>query len=216
MGGRTAVTVDVARVPRVRLPQGTTLERIYRARDGEGRPRAPWYFSSRGEGRQGRFDLAHPAGTCYLASDLDSAFRETFRGARVIAQDDVAARGAVTATATLASAPWADLAHELATEGGVTLDTFSGSEYLDTQTIADRCHDSGDRGVISLIRHQSDGAGRGYSMFGAAGPSDEAPAGWAAESEALKDRVPQLSSHLASRIRAVPRSMRPTSPTLGT
>lgn len=211
MGGRTAVTVDVARVPRVKLSKGITLERIYRARDAEGRPRAPWYFSSRGEGHQGRFDLAHPAGTCYFASDLDSAFRETFRGARVIAEADVAARCVLAATATRVSAPWADLTHARATEGGVTLDTFSGSDYVDTQAIADGCHDSGDRGVISLVRHQSDGAGRGYSMFGAAGPSDKPPAGWIGESEPLHNRVDQLAPHLASRIRAVPRSMRPTS-----
>jgi hypothetical protein len=211
MGGRTAVTVDVARVPRVKLSKGSTLERIYRARDAEGRPRAPWYFSSRGEGHQGRFDLAHPAGTCYLAGDLDSAFRETFRGARVIAEDDVARRRVLTVRSTRTSAPWADLAHELASEGGVTLDAFSGSDYAETQAIAAACHDSADRGVISLIRHQSDGAGRGYSMFGAAGPSDEPPSGWIGESEPLRNRVDQLAPHLRSRIRAVPRAMRPTS-----
>lgn len=205
------MNVDVARVPRVELPKGTTLERIYRARDAEGRPRAPWYFSSRDEGQGGRFDLAHPAGTCYLAGDLDSAFRETFRGARVIAEDDVARRHVLTARATRASAPWADLAHELATEGGVTLDAFGGSDYVDTQAIAAGCQVSGDRGVISLIRHQSDGVGRGYSLFGAAGPSDEPHAGWTAEAASLGNRVDQLSPHLRSRIRAVPRAMRPTS-----
>lgn len=206
------MTIDVARVPRVELLRGTTLERIYRAHEADGRPRAGWYFSSRGEGRGGRFDLATPAGTCYLAGDLDLAFRETFREALVIAEDDVAGRRVLTARATRVSAPWADLAHELAAEGGVTLDAFSGSDYADTQAIADDCQISGDRGVISLIRHQSDGAGRGYSMFGAAGPSDEPPAGWAAEAELLLNRVDQLAPHLRSRIRAVPRSMRPTKP----
>ena len=204
--------VDVARVPRVELPKGTALERIYRARDAEGRLRAPWYFSSRDEGQGGRFDLAHPAGTCYLAGDLDSAFRETFRGARVIAEDDVARRHVLTARATRESAPWADLAHEFATEGGVTLDAFSGSDYGVTQAVADGCQVSGDRCVISLIRHQSDGAGRGYSMFGAAGPSDEPPAGWTAEVASLGSRVDELAPHLRSRIRAVPRAMRPTNP----
>lgn len=203
--------VDVARVPRVKLPKGTTLERIYRPYDAEGRLRGPWYFSSRDEGKGGRFDLAQPAGTCYLAGDLDSAFRETFRGARVIAEDDVAGRRVLTARATRVSAPWADLAHELAAEGGVTLDAFSGSDYADTQAIADDCQISGDRGVMSLVRHQSDGAGRGYSMFGEAGPSGAPPAGWAAEVAPLLNRVDQLAPHLRSRIRAVPRAMRPTS-----
>lgn len=185
MGARTAVKVDVARVPRVELPKGTTLERIYRVRDAEGRPRSPWYFSSRDEGEGGRFDLAQPAGTCYLAGDLDSAFRETFRGARVIAEDDVARRHVLTARATRASAPWADLSHELAAEGGVTLDAFSGPDYVDTQA------------------------------FGAAGPSDEPSAGWTAEQASLLDRVDHLAPHLRSRIRPVPRAMRPTNPHLG-
>lgn len=211
MGECTAVKVDVARVPRVRLPKGVALMRIYRTRDGEGRPRAPWYFSSKVDGQGGRFDLTHPSGTCYLAGDLDSAFRETFRGARVVAELDVAARGLLTVTATRVSTPWADLTHELASGGGITLDTFSGSDYADTQDLAEGCQQRGDRGVISLIRHQSDGAGRGYSMFGAAGSSNDPPAGWAAETEPLRNRVDQLAPHLRSRIRAVPRSMRPTS-----
>ena len=211
MGARTAVTVDVARVPRVELAKGTTLERIYRAREADGRLRAGWYYSSRGEGRGGRFDLATPAGTCYLAGELDSAFRETFRGTLVVAEEDVARRRVLIATATRASTPWADLAHELASEGGVTLDTFSNSDYADTQAIADGCQERGDRGVISLIRHQSDGAGRGYAIFGVAGLADEPPAGWTAKSEPVRDRLDQLAPHLRSRIRAVPRSMRPTS-----
>lgn len=203
--------VDARQLPRVTLPKGTILERIYRARDSQGRPRAPWYFSSRGDAREGRFDLAHPAGTCYLAGDVDSAFRETFRGARVIAEDDVTARRVLTATAARATGPWADLTDDLATEGGVTLDTFSGSDYADTQALADVCHERGDRGAISLIRHQSDGSGRGYSMFAGAGPSEEPPEEWTAETAPLRDRIRELSPHLASRIRAVPRSMRPTS-----
>lgn len=212
MGACPAVKVDARRLPRVTLPKGSTLERIYRARDAQGRPRAPWYFSSRGDAREGRFDLAHPAGTCYLAGDVDSAFRETFRGAHVIAEDDVTARRVLTATAARASGPWADLTDDVATEGGVTLDTFSGSDYGDTQALADDCHARGDRGVISLVRHQSDGSGRGYSMFAGAGPSDEPPAEWTAETVPLRDRVSDLSPHLASRIRVVPRSMRPTIP----
>ena len=203
--------VDARQLPRVTLPEGTILERIFRARDAEGRPRAPWYFSSRGDAREGRFDLAHPAGTCYLAGDVDSAFRETFRGARVIAEDDVTARRVLTATAARATGPWADLTDDLATEGGVTLDTFSGSDYADTQALASACHERGDRGVISLIRHQSDGSGRGYSMFAGAGPSGAPPEEWTTETAPLRDRIRELSPHLASRIRAVPRSMRPTS-----
>lgn len=203
--------VDARQLPRVTLPKGTILERIYRARDSQGRPRAPWYFSSRGDAREGRFDLAHPAGTCYLAGDVDSAFRETFRGARVIAEDDVTARRVLTATAARATGPWADLTGDLATEGGVTLDTFSGSDYADTQALASACHERGDRGVISLIRHQSDGSGRGYSLFAGAGPSEAPPEEWTTETAPLRDRIRELSPHLASRIRAVPRSMRPTS-----
>lgn len=203
--------VNARRLPRVKLPKGTTVERIYRDRDAERRPRAPWYFSSRNSAREGRFDLAHPAGTCYLAGDLNAAFRETFRGALVVSEDDVAVRRLLTATAGRTIGPWADLTDDLATEGGVTLDTFGGSDYTDTQALAADCHVRGDRGVISLIRHQSDGSARGYSIFGTAGPSDEPPTGWNAETAPLHDRISRLAPHLMSRIRAVPRSMRPTS-----
>ena len=204
--------VDVAVVPRVRLAKGTALERIYRAPGGDGRSRSPWFYSSGGDGSGGRFDLAHPGGTCYLAGDLDSAFREAFRGARVIADVDVVQRRVLTATATRVSAPWADLTHELAADGGVTLDTFSGADYADTQEVARQCHASGDRGIISLIRHQSDGSARGYSMFAEAGPSSDPPKGWAAQTAPLRDRASQLAPHLRSRIRAVPRSLRATIP----
>ncbi|MGI9196855.1 MAG: RES domain-containing protein [Candidatus Nanopelagicales bacterium] len=204
--------MEVALVPRARLPKGTMLDRIYRASDAEGRARSAWFYSSRGSGGGGRFDLPHPAGTCYLAGDLDTAFREVFREARVIAEDDVACRRALTATAIRASAPWADLAHELATEAGVSLDVFSGSGYAGTQALAGDCHARGDRGVISLIRHQSDGTARGYALFGATGPAAAAPEGWTARTGPLREHLGRLSPHLQARIRAVPRSMRPTTP----
>lgn len=211
MGALTAVNVDVAQLPRARLPKGTSLERIFRRRDSDGRPRSPWFYSARGAGSGGRFDLAQPHGTCYLAGELDAAFQEAFRGAQVVADDDVARRHVLTATATEVSAPWADLAHEHATEAGVSLDTFSGSAYADTQALAAGCYARGDRGVISLIRHQSDGTARGYSMFGPAGSVEESPDGWDARTSALSDCLDRLSTHLRSRIHAIPKSMRPTS-----
>ena len=206
------MNVDITRVPRARLPKATTLERIYRGLDASGRPRSPWFYSSSDAGAAGRFDLAEPHGTCYLAGDLDAAFLETFRGARVIAEKDVARRRVLTATASRPSAPWADLTHELATEAGVSLDVFSGSGYSDTQALAAECHASGDRGVISLIRHQSDGTARGYSMFGQAGPAEEAPGGWVAQTAALRECLQRLAPHLRSRVRAVPRTMRASTP----
>lgn len=204
--------VDIARVPRARLPKATTLERIYRGLNSDGRSRFPWFYSSRGAGTGGRFDLAQPHGTCYLADDLDSAFQETFRGARVIAEDDVARRRVLTVTASRVSTPWVDLTHELATEAGVSLDVFSGSAYGDSQALAAECHASGDLGVISLIRHQSDGTARGYSMFGPAGPAEEAPDGWDGQTAPLRECLDGLSPHLRSRIRAVPRTLRASAP----
>lgn len=206
------MTPDASRIPRVTLSKGTRLERVYPAFDAEGQPRSPWFFSARGIGAEGRFDLAPPKGTCYLAGDLDAAFAETFRGALLIAHEDVERRRALVATAMLKSEPWADLTSERATEAGVTLDLFGGSDYSASQAIADQCFESGDRGVVSLIRHQSHGTARGYSLFGEAGPCDHPPEGWTVQTIGLRDCLDGLAPHLRARVRAVPRAMRPTNP----
>lgn len=57
---------DLGGFPEYRTPAGTLLHRAHLARRG------PWWFSSGG----GRFDLAAPRGTCYLASTATAAVRE--------------------------------------------------------------------------------------------------------------------------------------------
>jgi RES domain len=51
--------------------------------------RGPWWFSSSGDGR---FDLSHGRGTCYLAGQPIGAFLEVFRASTVVPAAEVAVR----------------------------------------------------------------------------------------------------------------------------
>ena len=64
-----APPAELSRFPRARLTSDTVL---YRAHT---RGRSPWWFSS---DLSGRFDLLAPHGTCYLATDVETALRERF------------------------------------------------------------------------------------------------------------------------------------------
>jgi RES domain len=65
---------DLSGFPRSRLLPSTPLYRAHTA------GRSPWWFSS---DSSGRFDLIQPNGTCYLATDIDTALRERFGHALV-------------------------------------------------------------------------------------------------------------------------------------
>ncbi|MGH2350676.1 MAG: RES domain-containing protein, partial [Chloroflexota bacterium] len=60
--------------------------RLYRIHQHD---RGPWWFSHDGSGR---FDLAPPSGTCYLAAEPLGAFIEVFREISFISRASVSAR----------------------------------------------------------------------------------------------------------------------------
>lgn len=64
-----APPADLSGFPRSRLLPSKLLFRAHTA------GRSPWWFSS---SLEGRFDLIKPNGTCYLATDVDTALRERF------------------------------------------------------------------------------------------------------------------------------------------
>ena len=179
--------ITVTGIPRYALRTGTSIHRIFRRFDADGRRRGPWFFSSAGAATAGRFDLAPPRGTCYFASTPVGAWLEVFRGTRLVDPIDVRRRHLATATRSGSPLRLGDLASPRAAAAGVTLDVAATSDYGPTQSLATALDQRGDDGVRALLRHDPSGASRNVALFGHAGaPSRQF--GWrVARSEPWRD-----------------------------
>lgn len=156
---------DLQGFPRRTLGPETELCRVVRKDLG------PWWFNSTGAGR---FDLAEPKGTCYLATDELAAVLE------VVGPD----RSAGTITTELLSGrrlhklrvpekhSLADLTHRRAAGFGVTLEISSTPRYGLTRAWAKALSRAAHQGLFYFARHDP-GAGRSVALFGASGTRED-------------------------------------------
>lgn len=155
----------------VRSVADLELHRVRRAEHG------PWWFSSIDPAQpeeSGRFDLATPHGSCYLATSAIAAVLEHFQGFSqgVVSQDALRERRRAQLLAPPSAPNAADLAEPGALAVGVTL-ALSGSNgqlrWL-TQLWAHALHASGWAALHHPVQHDPSGAKRGVTLFDTAGP----------------------------------------------
>lgn len=141
--------------------RGSIFHRV--TREGRG----PWWFSN---DRAGRFDLAAPRGTCYLADDALVALLEVLGAAAsspVI--DPGLLDGRVVWSVELPEqCDAADLTARAARRFGVTAEVSTTTAFALTQRWASALAAAGFGGVRYRARHDPAG-GRCLALFGAAG-----------------------------------------------
>ncbi len=175
--------------PRRRLPPTAPLYRIHRL------DRAPWWFSHDGSGR---FDLATPRGTCYLAEEPLGAFVEVFRAMAVVPSAEVDARRVSTLHAPR---PFvlADCTSRRARAFGITAAIHSGEDYTRTQAWAAALAAAGFDGVRYLLSHDPAQRSVGVALFGPAGLAQ-----WPVEATGPVDSTVILRARREFGIRVVP------------
>lgn len=122
----------------------------------------PWWFSSDGHGR---FDLAPPAGTCYLSWSPLGAFVEVFRDFAFVAAADVAAR-ALSSLRIPDDVVLADCTSPRARGFGVTAAIHSTSDYATTRAWAIAFRDRGYDGMRYFCGHDPSQREIGVALFG--------------------------------------------------
>ncbi len=153
---------DLSGFPSFRL-RGSRV-RIHRATVG------PWWFNSDlGQ----RFDLAAPAGTCYLADRPIGAFIEVFRGfaGGLIPESEITTRR-IARLRPPHSLRLADLLNERAAEFGVTAELGAMSDYACSQAWAGALARAGFDGIRYHLRHDPASRLVGIAVFGTAGERD--------------------------------------------
>ncbi len=128
----------------------------------------PWWFSSDGSGR---FDLAPPGGSCYLAETPLGALIEHFDGISVIPRDDLEQRRVSTLRPTR-PLRLADCTSPSARRFGADLALSAGSNYTRTQRFAAWFQDGGLQGVRYFLRNDPTATLIGIALFGTAGEQD--------------------------------------------
>ena len=151
---------DVRRLsefPKTSLKVQDILWRV--TRKGHG----PWWF---GSSMAGRFDLAKPEGTCYLAADAVAAllevvgpYRVTGFISRTFLEQRLLYRLQMPEGKQLA-----DLTSRRGTEFGLTLEIHSVVPYDHPQAWAAALRRAGFDGLRSMVRHDPAG-GRGFALF---------------------------------------------------
>jgi hypothetical protein len=131
----------------------------------------------------GRFDLARPCGTCYLASSPQTALRERC-GAKLldhgVLTTDEAARIAVSVLAVPKPHGLADMRSSRAAAFGATREINTIVPYDLPQRWAATLADSGAEGIRYDARFSTSPTAVAYAIFGDAGeaawPTDSSPA----------------------------------------
>lgn len=166
---------DITGFPSTLLRKGKTLYRAHSVKFG------PWFFAS-DDG--GRFNLDAPHGTCYLATDEETALRERLG-------PDMSRRGLVSpgwADETVVSklqvqrgGRLADTTHADCPRHGLTREiaTYTGNRYTLTRLWATKFHGLGLRGVRYESRFTTAAKPNAYALFDSSGakpwPGDPAP-----------------------------------------
>jgi len=149
---------DLAGFPVWHVHAGTVLCRVTTSGLG------PWWFSS---GGAGRFDLAPPRGTCYLADDEVGALLEVL-GPVVVVSSSWAGRLSMWHLGLPHQCSAADTTVRAARGFGVTAELASMTPYALPQRWAAAFAATGHQGVRYRVRHDPGGS-RALALFGATG-----------------------------------------------
>lgn len=180
---------DLAGFPGRRLLPTQPLFRIHR------HGRDPWWFSHDGSGR---FDLAAPRGTCYLAEDALGAFVEVFRTTAAVPDAEIAARR-VSVLHVPETLVVADCTARRARAFGITAAIHASEDYRRTQAWARALAEAGFGGVRYLVSHDPAQRLVGIALFGRAGA-----AAWPVASMEPIGRQMLLAARRSFGIRVVP------------
>lgn len=179
----------------------TTDRTLYRAHSpGNG----PWWFAS---APGGRWDLAKPYGTVYLADSPEAALRE--RIGRVLSRrlrltDAEVDASRVSELHVPGNVRLADLCSGRAADYGITREIHTVTPYAVTRAWAAAFHDAGMGGVRYDARF-STGRARAYAVFGDAGTRS-----WPDDPTPLNGR--EVADAAGIEVVSVPHSVRTVSP----
>jgi hypothetical protein len=174
-------------LPRVRLG-GRTLWRVFQRHRGQ-----PWFFASApadDPSAGGRFDLAAPDGTCYLATSKITAVLEALQefGEGLLPDSALHRRAAAEIQAPATAPAAAQLTAASARGKGVTAGLWAGEDRVCTQAWAASLHRAGWRAAYHGVAHDPAGRLRAVALFDRAGahpPYDDAA--WTYVVEPLDD-----------------------------
>jgi hypothetical protein len=131
-----------------------------------GHGKQPRWFSCSGAGR---FDLATPDGTCYLAESEVITLLETWGGLQVVPNYKAAERDSSSLRLDK-GVTVADLTSNLAIQYGVTSEIFSTTDYGLTQLWASALRQAGFGGIRYWARHDLAHSAGCLALFGPADP----------------------------------------------
>lgn len=172
---------------------GVTLHRVWRHRSSDGTVRPdPWCFASIPDEPSdgGRFDLAAPMGTCYLATSAAAAVLEALQAhLRNLPTDELVVRRRAEAIAPADAPKAAKLtAQRLAGEHGVTAELWAGPDRLRTQAWAAALRRDGWWATYAGVAHDPSGRLRAVALFDHAGAHPPTLGGpWSHTAAALHD-----------------------------
>jgi hypothetical protein len=148
--------------------------------------RAPWWFSSIGDGR---FDpVGTGMGACYLAEAPLGAWVEVFRKRQLFPEAEIAHRSLLAVTLKR-DLRLADITARRALSFGITASLGANEQYDDSQTFAAQALENGFDGIRYFVRHDPAQKLYGLALFAQAGTPDPADPHWPAESGALPDAL---------------------------
>jgi len=164
---------ELSGFPRWRLRPHASLRRAH------GASLSPWWFSS---DLSGRFDLVHPHGTCYLATDVMAALRERF-GHELVDQGVVTFEAAASTRVSALELPagrWlANVCHDDAGGYGITREVATCADYDIPQAWAAAFNAAGLAGIRYQTRFTTGPRPNAVALFDAAGqhdwPTDPSP-----------------------------------------
>jgi hypothetical protein len=172
--------VSLKGFPRRTLRGDRTIYRIHKS------VRAPWWFSSTGDGR---FDpVGTGMGACYLAEAPLGAWVEIFRKRQLLPEAEIASRSLLTVTLKR-DLRLADITARRALSFGIAASLGANEQYDESQTVAARALEDGFDGVRYFVRHDPAQKLYGVALFAQAGTPDPADPQWPAESGALPDAL---------------------------
>ena len=140
---------------------------------------APWWFASapRESSIGGRFDLAEPYGSCYLATSVGASTLEALQG---LLGDGLVLRSVLdrllvsTVTASPTAPPAARLTAAACSGIGITEELWAASDRRLTKSWAGALHRAWD-GIYTGVAHDPTGRSRAVTLFDYAG--EHAPFG---------------------------------------
>jgi hypothetical protein len=149
-----------------------------------GRAFGAWWFANNGDGR---FDLAGPHGTCYVAEDEVITLLEKFGGMVKVPSYSIEDT-AISSMTLAADLVVADLTNNRAVAFGVSSEAFAAAGYPLTQRWATALHTAGFAGARYWARHDLEHTHRAIAIFDAAGAPTDPGAHSVVSTAALTDR----------------------------